>query len=191
MRCWEPADAPLMKQAVDASIEHLRPWLPWAWEEPQPLDAKVGLLRTFRGMFDRGEDFVYGIFDRGEQRVIGGSGLHDRIGTGAREIGYWIAADAAGQGFCTEATAAIVRTGFEVDDLQRIEIHCDPENHASAAVPRKLGFVHEATLRERTPTPEGDWRDMMIWTLFAADYETTPSASARVSCYGADGRRLL
>jgi RimJ/RimL family protein N-acetyltransferase len=151
----------------------------------------VELLRTFRGMFDRGEDFVYGIFDGAEQRVLGGSGLHPRVGDGAREIGYWIAADAVRRGYCTEATAAIVRTGFEVERLHRIEIHCDPANEASAAVPRKLGFTHEATLRDRLRTAEGEWRDAMIWTLLAADYAGTPSASARVSSYGADGVRLL
>src|SRR5438105_3728605 len=103
VRCWEPRDAPLLKAAVDSSLDHLRPWLPWAADEPQPLEAKVALLRRFRGMFDTGEDFVYGIFDRDERRVIGGSGLHTRPEPSAREIGYWVAADMAGQGMCTEA----------------------------------------------------------------------------------------
>jgi RimJ/RimL family protein N-acetyltransferase len=191
VRCWEPSDAAPMKAAVDASLDHLRPWLPWAWDDPQPLAAKVELLRTFRGMFDRGEDFVYGIFDAEERRVVGGSGLHTRLGEGAREIGYWIAADAAGQGFCTEATAAIVRAGFEVDALRWIEIRCDPENHASAAIPRKLGFTHEATLRERIASGADGRRDVMVWSLFAAEYPRTPCAAAEARMFGADGSRLL
>jgi RimJ/RimL family protein N-acetyltransferase len=190
VRCWEPADAPLLKRAVDDSLDHLRPWLPWAWDDPQPLPAKVEPLRTFRGMFDRGEDFIYGIFDSDEQRVLGGSGLHTRLGEGAREIGYWMAADAAGRGLCTEATAAIVRAGFEIERLNRIEIHCDPQNHASAAIPCKLGFTHEATLRERVRNSQGELRDVMIWSLFADDYPSTPSASAHVRIYGADGDRM-
>ena len=28
LRCYEPDDAPLLKEAVDASIEHLLPWMP-------------------------------------------------------------------------------------------------------------------------------------------------------------------
>ena len=36
MRCWEPRDAPLLKEAVDSSLDHLRPWMPWAHDEPQP-----------------------------------------------------------------------------------------------------------------------------------------------------------
>ncbi|MDX6594311.1 MAG: hypothetical protein QOJ13_3507 [Gaiellales bacterium] len=66
----------------------MRRSLPWAWDDPQPLPAKVEPLRTFRGMFDRGEDFIYGIFDSDEQRVLRGSGLNMRLGEGAREIGH-------------------------------------------------------------------------------------------------------
>ena len=62
IRCWDPRDAPLLKEALDTSLEHLRPWMPWAMDEPKPLDEKVELLRRFRGQFDLGEDFVYGVF---------------------------------------------------------------------------------------------------------------------------------
>ena len=45
LRCWEPRDAPLLKEAVDSSIDHLLPWMPWAAHEPQSLEDKVALLR--------------------------------------------------------------------------------------------------------------------------------------------------
>src|SRR5213593_3183614 len=76
VRCWDPADAPLLKEAVDASLDHLRPWMPWAYEEPQPVYEKVRLLRRFRGQFDLAKDFVYGIFAPDESEVFGGAGLH-------------------------------------------------------------------------------------------------------------------
>src|SRR5436305_845836 len=85
-----PLDAPALKEAVDSSIDELRPWMPWALEEPQPLQQKVQLLRDFRSQFDRGENFIYGLFSRDESEVVGGSGLHGRGGEGAFEIGYWI-----------------------------------------------------------------------------------------------------
>jgi len=62
IRCWEPLDAPLLKEAIDSSLEHLQPWMPWARAEPQELSEKVDLLRRFRGQFDLGTDFVMGIF---------------------------------------------------------------------------------------------------------------------------------
>jgi RimJ/RimL family protein N-acetyltransferase len=85
IRCWQPVDAPLLKEAIDASLDHLRPWMPWAENEPEPLPAKVQRLRSFRGKFDLGQDFVYGIFNLDESRVLGGTGLHPRIGAKALE----------------------------------------------------------------------------------------------------------
>ena len=29
LRCYDPEDAPLLKDAVDRSLDHLRPWMPW------------------------------------------------------------------------------------------------------------------------------------------------------------------
>lgn len=191
VRCWQPADAPLLKRAVDSSLEELRPFLPWAFEDPQPLAAKVELLRTFRGRFDLGQDFVYGIFDRGETEVLGGTGLHTRVGDGAREIGYWIASRHAGQGLATESTSALVRVGFEVEHLARVEIHCDPANARSLSIPRKLGFRHEGTLRARIPRRGSDPADRMIWTILAAEYPGTPCARATLRAFDALSRPIL
>jgi RimJ/RimL family protein N-acetyltransferase len=190
VRCWEPRDAPLLKAAVDVSLDHLRD-MPWARHEPQSLDDKVALLRKFRGQFDLGEDYVYGIFDPHEHAVIGGSGLHRRVGDGAREIGYWVHMAYTGKGYATEAAGALTRVGFEIDRLDRIEIHCGPANAASAAVARKLGYTHEATLRGRLRQPDGTSRDTMVWSLFAIDYPASPASSIGVNAFDAAGRQLL
>jgi RimJ/RimL family protein N-acetyltransferase len=75
--------------------------------------------------------------------------------------------------------------------VQRVEIHCDPANVRSAAVPRKLGYSLEATLRRRTLTPEGNPRDTMIWTLFDDEYPNSPAACADVRAFDVVGRRIL
>jgi len=40
IRCWQPGDAAAMKEALDTSLEHIRPWLPFAKDEPQTLSKK-------------------------------------------------------------------------------------------------------------------------------------------------------
>ena len=189
LRCWEPRDAPLLKEAVDSSIDHLLPWMPWAADEPQSLEDKVALLRQFRGKFDLGQDFTYGIFTRDEQQVVGGTGLHTRIGDDAFEIGYWIRASRAGEGLGTESTAALTRVAFELTDVDRIEIRCEPENEPSRAIPRRLGYREEATLRRRLRQPEP--RDVVIYSLFRDDFDSSPAASALVEAYDAAGTRVL
>ena len=191
IRCYNPADAPLLKASVDESLEHLRPWMPWTKYEPTDIQTKINLLRDFRGRFDLGQDFVYGVFNLDETRLLGSSGLHTRPGPGAREIGYWIHQDFINQGLAGELSAALTRTAFEVDGVQRIEIHCDPANVRSAAVPRKLGFTHEATLRKHTRIDEDVFRDTMIWTLLKEDYPSSPCARAEIQAFDAMGRAIL
>ncbi len=95
------------------------------------------------------------------------------------------------QGLATEATAALTKVAFVVDHVARVEIHCDPANVRSLAVPRKLGFCHEATLRHRAHTPEGRPRDTMIWTLLTHEYPTSPAAAAELEAFDVVGRTLL
>jgi RimJ/RimL family protein N-acetyltransferase len=191
-RCWEPRDAPLLKEAVDSSLDDLRQWMPWAHNEPQALEEKVQLLRRFRGQFDLGENFVYGLFSSDESEVVGGSGFHTRIGEGAFEIGYWIRSSRAGQGLATEVTAALTRVGFEVCEVDRIEIHCEPANVRSMRIPRKLGYAEEARLRRRLYAPPGgEPRDVVLFSLFRDIYAGTPAASAALEAFDAAGGRLL
>lgn len=191
IRCWQPDDAPLLKSAVDASLDHLLPWMPWATDEPEPVEDKVAHLRTFRGRFDLDQDYVYGILNRDETEVLGGTGLHTRLGAGALEIGYWIHVAYINRGLATESSAALTQVAFEIHRVERVEIHCDPENVRSAAVPRKLRFVHEATLRRRARTSAGAARDTMIWTLLRDEYPGSAAAQAEIEAFDVIGNRLL
>lgn len=191
VRCWEPTDAPAFMETLASSREHLLPWLPWIRDEPLPLDDQVKRMRSLRAAFDAGQTFIYGIFAREGGRLLGGVGSSIPVGADAREVGGWVAVEAAGQGYATEAGAAVVRAAFEVDGLRRVEMHCDPRNEASMKVPRRLGFVHEATLRARDLLQDGSPSDSAVWSLFAEDYPASPCAPQAVEAYDAIGRRLL
>jgi RimJ/RimL family protein N-acetyltransferase len=192
VRCYEPSDAPLLKEAVDSSLDHLRPWMPWAHDDPQTIEEKVELLRRFRGQFDLGQNFVYGLFSADETQLVGGSGFHLRVGADAFEIGYWIRASEEGKGLTTESTAALTRVGFEVCEVDRIEIHVEPENAKSARIPQKLGYVEEARLRRRLyAAPGGEPRDTIVYTMFRSVYPGTPAESAQLEAYDALGTRVV
>ena len=190
VRCYNPTDAQMLADSVSESVEHLKPWMPWAHNEPEPFEEKVKRLHSFRGKFDLQQDYVYGIFNREETRLLGGTGLHTRLGGNELEIGYWIHKDFANQGLVTESTAALVKVAFEIIHVHRIEIHCDSANLASAAVPRKLGFTHEGTLRAKTPFLDR-WSDSMIWGLLESEYPNSPSVKAEIKALDALGNALL
>jgi RimJ/RimL family protein N-acetyltransferase len=182
IRCWHPADAGLAKDAIDTSLDHLRPWMPWAAAEPSTLEQKRQLLGRFAEDFARGDDAVYGIFEPDERRVVGSTGLHPRLDGNAREIGYWIRADAVGRGLGSESTAALTRVAFEVDGVDWMEIHCDPANVRSAAIPRRLGYDLADGL---------DGNGHLVFRMHRDAYPGSPPAEAAVQAYDDAGARVL
>jgi RimJ/RimL family protein N-acetyltransferase len=190
IRCYDPGDAALLKDALDSSLEHLRAWMPWTDNEPETLEQKTAMLREFRSQFEAGENFTYGIFSADESEVLGGTGLHPRVGPGGLEIGYWIRESATRQGIATESSAALTRVGIEICGADRIEIRIEPGNEASLGIPRKLGFPEEATLRRRLPARAGEpLRDVTIFTLFREDFD--PAIAPQLRAFDADGRQLI
>lgn len=188
--CWSPADAGLALRAIESSLEHLLPWMEWAKSYPMDVARQAGHLRRMRGLFDLGQDYAYGVFARDGIEVLGGTGLHPRVGEGALEIGYWIAAAHVGRGLATEVAGALTRVAFEVERVRRVEIHCDPRNVRSAEVARRLGFTHEATLQKRQVAPDGLLRDTMIWTLFADAYPGSRAAGIPIQAFDVLGQPL-
>jgi RimJ/RimL family protein N-acetyltransferase len=164
LRPWRPADAPRLKEAIDANLERLQAWMPWAMNEPSTLEEIAARLERFAEDFAAGVDGTYGIFTADEARVVGGTGLHPRIEEGF-EIGYWLVSDRTGHGYATEAASALTRVAFSLPATRQVQIRCDPRNRLSYAVAKRLGFVHVDTLVGDTTTPAGESRDTMIWQM--------------------------
>jgi len=167
IRCWEPGDAPGLKEAIDSSLAELQKWMPWAATEPSPLDSITQRIRKFQRAFEEGRDWTYGVLDAAGSRVIGGAGLHPRTQPGRLEIGYWIRSSETGRGFATEVAGALAGRAIGEHGVSAVEIRCDPRNVRSAAVPRRLGFRLEATLAGDGVAPDGGARDTQVWVLEA------------------------
>lgn len=190
IRCYHPKDAQLLKNSIDESLEHLRPWMPWAKHEPESVQSKLARLRQYRGQFDLGLDYTFGIFNKDEDLLIGSTGLHTRLGEDAREIGYWINANCINQGFATEAVKALMKVGFEIELLKRIEIRCNSKNIISQKIPHKLGFIHEATLQNRKIDTDGNPRDVMIWTMFKESYHESDLLDINIKAFDILGHQI-
>ena len=187
IRCYDPIDALLLQKSIQESVEHLRPWLPWVKTEPEELKVKIERLRVFRAKFDLSEEFIYGVFDPKETELIGGTGLHPRVGSNAFEIGYWINVNQINKGYATEISAALTKVAFEIENVNRVEIHIDPDNVRSATIPKKIGYVFEATLRNRCENIEGEPVDSMIWSMIKEEYLKSHAAKAKIIVYDVIG----
>ncbi|MBO1330751.1 GNAT family N-acetyltransferase [Streptomyces sp. VRA16 Mangrove soil] len=90
-------------------------------------------------------------------------------------LGYVFDASAWGQGYATETAHAVLRWAFDTLDLNRVQAETDTRNAASARVLKKLGFVHEGTLREDCIV-NGDVSDSWVFGLLRREWhpEATP-----------------
>ncbi|MCX4749853.1 GNAT family N-acetyltransferase [Kitasatospora sp. NBC_01287] len=134
------ADAGEMNSVIVRNNAHLRPWMPWAAGLPT-LAHTAEMIRLGSQLWEQGSDFLY-VLVHAERPggVLGMFGLHRRIGPGAIEIGYWIDQAHTGRSLATNGAAALTGAALRLVDVERVEIHCDEANAASAAVPRKLGY---------------------------------------------------
>ncbi len=164
--------------------------IPFMKDEPRSLQQTAEWLRGHRAAFDLRQMYRYAVFDQAEKNLLGENMLLARVGPGGLEIVYWTHKDAIGKGFATEATSAMIRVAFEIEKIKRVEIMCAPENKASASIPARLGFTHEATLKKRAVDSEGETRDLMIWSLFASDYPATPAANITFEAFDCMGENI-
>ena len=160
LRRHQEDDLDAVFQAVTESLDHLRPWLPWAAGYTKESAAEF-LAKSAQGWAD-GTEFGYAILAGG--KLAGGCGLMSRIGPGGLEIGYWVHRDWTRRGLATAASAALVEAAFRLPGVDRVEIVPDELNVASAGVPRKLGFT-EVGRRPLDPPPPAGTGVGVVWRL--------------------------
>ena len=114
---------------------------------------------------------LLGLERRSDRRLIGEVSLIWRsLADRHAEIGYIVHPDAQGQGYATEAAAALLDFGFGTVDLHRIYARCDARNDRSARVMRRLGMRQEAYLREHT-FHKGRWADEQVWAILVHEWQ--------------------
>src|SRR5690242_1852892 len=170
-------DAGAIAVAVGASLEHLRPWMPWA--TPDAADLRSQLVRVAEAdeLWESGTGFIYVMIARDtgppgpdavsmvsdpEGEFVGTIGLHRRPADDSVEIGYWTVAAKTRRGYATAAARAMTQVALALPGTRRVEIHCDEANTASAGVPRKLGYRLDRVEKHDKEAP-GERGRRMIW----------------------------
>ena len=143
VRPYRESDAQALFEAIAESRDHLRPWMPFA-------DAHQAIEETRDWIIHKVADWLLR-----EVRSF--------------EIGYWLRASAEGHGYMTEAVHLLTDYAFTSLAAQRLEIRCDERNTRSAAIPRRLGFIQEARLRNDTLVTDGQLRTTLIFALIPTD----------------------
>jgi RimJ/RimL family protein N-acetyltransferase len=86
------------------------------------------------------------------------------------EVGWTLHPSYEGQGFMTEAAAAIIEIAFAGIGLHRVIARIDPRNAASAALCRRLGMREEAHFTEDIWF-KGEWGNTTIFAILDREWE--------------------
>lgn len=156
-----PALAETMFRHVDMDRERLRLYLPWVDATKTAEDEVKYIRMTHEGWAD-GTLFDFGMFERASGKYMGNIGLHAiRWEHACCELGYWILAEFEGKGYVSESVSLQEKTCFGIG-FHRLEIRCNSRNERSAAVPRRLGYALDGTLRENV-VEHGEYRDTLVF----------------------------
>lgn len=154
---------------VEANRARLRRWLPWPDANLCVLDSRAYILRM-RTLRRAGHGQSFGLWWKDELVGVAGFNWIDS-GNHSAAIGYWLAEAAEGHGLMTAAVAALLRHGFRTLRLNRIEIRAGVRNRRSRAVPTRLGFRHEGTLRQAERLADR-YVDHAVYGLLASEWRS-------------------
>jgi ribosomal-protein-alanine N-acetyltransferase len=106
------------------------------------------------------------LFDQDDQTVLGTANFTQfmRGPFQACYLGYGLAQDRQGQGLMTEGLTAAIRYVFDDLVLHRIMANHLPDNHRSARVLERLGFVIEGRAKDYIRIGD-EWRDHVLTSL--------------------------
>ena len=170
VRDLEPWHADELAAYFHRSGPDLYEWLPW--EHLEAVEAARSFLTSFAEGRAADSRRLFGIWV--DDALVGGAlfpTFNPRAGTG--ELGVFLAAPARGQGIVTRTVEAMIAWAFETRGLRRLEWRCAPGNEPSRAIPRRLGFTHEGTLRQVFRVRER-YDDLEVWALLRGDRGRLP-----------------
>ncbi|NRD78329.1 GNAT family N-acetyltransferase [Bacillus sp. BRMEA1] len=154
-------------QLVEENRDHLSQWLPWV-STMVTLYQFETVIPVWLNQFAENQALNVGILYRG--KLVGSIGLHqiDWYNNMA-SIGYYLSKKAEGRGIITRSVTAMLNYAFFDLGMNRIEIRCGVNNQKSRAIPERLGFIMEGTIRDGELL-NGQFHDITIYSMLARDW---------------------
>jgi len=176
----QESHAPALFALVDRNRAHLRQWLPWVDGTRQESDT-LQFIQAQMEQFASNAGFAAIIWENGQ--IAGTIGTHQIDWAHRRvELGYSLAAEFQGRGLITDSCRVLLKYLFTEMQLNRIEILCAVGNTKSTAVPKRLGFTYEGTLRE-AQLLNGQFMDLEVYSMLQREFlkQQDPQAAGELS----------
>jgi ribosomal-protein-serine acetyltransferase len=155
-----------INELIERNLDRLRQWEQWAQTQPDLAETAERGAQMMHGWVD-GANVHTAI--RYREEIVGTIGARIEHATSVATIGYWIDGGFEGRGIVTRSARALIAHLFARHAIERIEIRAAVDNERSRAVPERLGFTHEGTLRAAHAV--GDVRkDEAVYGLLRAEW---------------------
>ncbi len=138
------------------------------WSPHKDLTHTKLYLNNIRAKYKRAEFYDWGVIYDGKMIGTCGFTAFD-IPSNSAEIGYVLNRQFWCKGIGYEAACAVLRFGFDILGLERIEVRYMTDNLASEALAIKCGMKKEGTLRHAI-LAKGAYRDIGICSILRKEY---------------------
>ncbi len=174
LRALRPGDGAEMNAAIIESIPQLRPWLLFAKETPTVQESEENVRQGAAQFLQRAKfNYLMWLKEKPSESTHPDGKIVGRLGifnleweVPSCEIGYWMRTPYCGNGYMTEATQRVVDFAFDTLGCLRVIIRCDAKNSRSAAIPKRLGFTLEGTLKNESRDHFGMLRDTLLFAKY-------------------------
>lgn len=154
-------------KVVQENLAHLKPWMPWAVDDYSIEHAKTWVEKSLETYVKEG---AFGAVILLDGEFIGSVGTHELDKTNRHtSMGYWIDHRQQGKGIVTRCCRVLIDYLFDTMELNRVQINCNVENIRSRAIPERLGFTLEGTLRQ-TEFLNGKFGDWAVYGLLRSEW---------------------
>jgi len=167
LRLLRIEDAKQFLNTINSGRAYLREWLLWVDTLTTVEQMETNIKEAIENA-EHGRSYRYGIFI--DEHFIGVVEIKNinRFNDDA-QIGYWLAEEWQGKGIMTDCVRALTLHCFNEFNLHRVSVSIVDANKKSRAVPERLNFVHEGTLRE-CMRYYGVYYDEVIYGILKSDW---------------------
>ncbi len=138
-------DANAVFALTDASRTYLREWLPWLDFTKEVADTTAYIEGCIKGHEANSSLSLVIIF---RDEIVGIAGFNTiNHSNKVAAIGYWLSEGAQGHGIMSKTVEALLQYAFAELQLNKVEIRAAVGNSKSRAIPERLGFINEGTIR--------------------------------------------
>lgn len=152
LRALRDSDAPIiMRLAGNPNISKTTRNIPFPYED----GMAESWIESSRTMANTGKSLTYAIELEEDNILIGSIGLIE-INKSQAELGYWVGEQYWSNGYCTEATKALIKFAFESLALNKVKAEYLTSNIASGKVMKKSGMSYIGTIKKECRVGEID-----------------------------------